>query len=119
VSLDPRATVCSKVVVEPDSDFSKTGFVRILPQVSGAALSELSVTIRHTGVSAEYQPEENDANWSKWNDTFSGQDPKRQPWEICVDSNGASGTLESVMLELRARSDPAVSRARPKSITYG
>ncbi len=103
VALDPNATVCTKVVVEADSDFSKTGFVRILPQVSGAALSELSVTIRHNGVSAEYQAEENDANWSKWNDTFSGQDPKRLPWEICVDSNGASGTLESVMLELMAR----------------
>ena len=99
----PGDRVCSPLKVEADTDFTRAGLVHFRPQVSGADLSELTITLTHGNKTVEYHPSGKDSEWSAWEDAFASDDPLKGGWELCIESPGSTGVLEKWQMELKDR----------------
>jgi hypothetical protein len=98
-----QGTVCVNVEVESSSGISAVSGVRVRPQVHGAKLQDLQVSLRHGDVTHAPRRFDSATSWSEWSPRFSGQNPQQGAWELCVTSPSAGGTLERVDIEMKQR----------------
>ena len=94
-------TVCQSVVVTNDTDFTQAGLVRFRPEITGANINLLNISLSHNGVAVPYVANPTDSPWSEWIPTFQNDSPTAGTWDICVNNAGDTGTFVRVDFEMK------------------
>jgi hypothetical protein len=94
-------TACWSVPVDPSTDFSTAGDVRVMPILPPGATADLVYSISHLkqsepqlAASASFAP------WSETTSLFQQDKPTDGNWDVCVTNNGDDVVLGGMRLEL-------------------